>query len=255
MEVHHHSHLASGETHTPRRKWQHYFWEFLMLFLAVTLGFFVENQREHYIEHKREKVYVRSMLDDLRLDTVEFSIEKSERDQAVILYDSLINLLNQKNRNEFQQQRIYYLARMSIRLSPYPTMNDRTFEQLKSSGNLRLIRHKEITDRITKYYFKSKEFAINTNQTVLRLQSLIDYQGNVFDGTVFQEMTDVKDFSIHPPAGNPLLITEDKKAINALIVRIHYIQSILLYSQNYMNRVNDEALQLIEILKKEYHLE
>ena len=248
MEVHHHA-------HTPRKKWNHYFWEFLMLFLAVTLGFFVENQREHYIEHKREKVYIRSMVDDLKLDTVEFSIEKFERDQAVIMYDSLIRLLNQKNRNEFQQQRIYYLARISIRLSAYPTMNDRTFEQLKSSGNLRLIRHKEIADRMTKYYFRSKEFAINTQQTVLRLQSLIEYHGNVFDGTVFQEMIDVKDFSIHPPTGNPVLITEDKKVINELIVRIHYIQSILLYSQNYMNRVNDEALQLIQILKKEYHLD
>ena len=48
MEVHHHSHTA-------RKKWTHYFWEFFMLFLAVTLGFFVENQREHYIEGQREK--------------------------------------------------------------------------------------------------------------------------------------------------------------------------------------------------------
>ncbi len=28
MEVHHHSHTA-------RKKWTHYFWEFLMLFLAM----------------------------------------------------------------------------------------------------------------------------------------------------------------------------------------------------------------------------
>jgi len=35
MEVHAH-------THTERKKWTHYFWEFFMLFLAVTLGFFVE---------------------------------------------------------------------------------------------------------------------------------------------------------------------------------------------------------------------
>jgi hypothetical protein len=50
MEVHAH-------THTERKKWTHYLWEFLMLFLAVTLGFFVENQREHYIEKKRAKEY------------------------------------------------------------------------------------------------------------------------------------------------------------------------------------------------------
>jgi hypothetical protein len=248
MEVHHHS-------HTPRKKWTHYFWEFVMLFLAVTLGFFVENQREHYIEHKREKVYIASMIDDLKLDTIEFSAEATERDQAISMYDSLIKLLNQKNRNEFQQQRIYYFARMGVRYSIYPTMNDRTFEQMKSSGNLRLIRHKEITDRITRYYFKSKEFAVNTSQTLMRTQSLIEYQGNVFDGTVFQEMINAKDFTIHPPDGNPLLVTEDKRTINELTVRIHYILSILLYSQKYMDRVNAEASELIEILKKEYHPE
>jgi len=56
MEVHAHS-------HTSRKKWTHYFWEFFMLFLAVTLGFLVENQREHYIEHKREKEYARLLYD------------------------------------------------------------------------------------------------------------------------------------------------------------------------------------------------
>ena len=61
MEVHHHSHTA-------RKKWTHYLWEFLMLFLAVTLGFFVENQREHYIENQREKKYIQSFYEDLTAD-------------------------------------------------------------------------------------------------------------------------------------------------------------------------------------------
>ena len=33
MEVHHHSHPSTSSGH--RKKWTHYFWEFLMLFLAV----------------------------------------------------------------------------------------------------------------------------------------------------------------------------------------------------------------------------
>lgn len=64
MEVHAHS-------HTPRKKWTHYFWEFFMLFLAVTLSFFVENRREHYIEHQRAKVYAKSMVKNLQTDTAE----------------------------------------------------------------------------------------------------------------------------------------------------------------------------------------
>ena len=47
MEVHHHAHTA-------RKKWTHYFWEFLMLFLAVFCGFLAEYQLEHTIEHNRE---------------------------------------------------------------------------------------------------------------------------------------------------------------------------------------------------------
>src|SRR5947207_12511064 len=61
MEVHHHP-------QTSRKKWTHYLWEFLMLFLAVFCGFLAENQREHMVEHQREKQYIRSLLNDLRLD-------------------------------------------------------------------------------------------------------------------------------------------------------------------------------------------
>ena len=62
MEVHAH-------THTERKKWTHYLWEFLMLFLAVTLGFFVENQREHLVEHQREQQFVQSLFNDIKADT------------------------------------------------------------------------------------------------------------------------------------------------------------------------------------------
>ena len=62
MEVHAHSHTA-------RKKWTHYFWEFLMLFLAVFCGFLAENQREHMVEHQREKQYMNSLITDLKGDT------------------------------------------------------------------------------------------------------------------------------------------------------------------------------------------
>jgi len=51
MEVHAH-------TQTARKKWTHYFWEFLMLFLAVFCGFLAEYKLEHIIEHQREEQYI-----------------------------------------------------------------------------------------------------------------------------------------------------------------------------------------------------
>jgi len=64
MEVHAH-------THTARKKWTHYFWEFLMLFLAVFCGFLAEYKLEHTIENQREKKYVYSLIEDLKADTAD----------------------------------------------------------------------------------------------------------------------------------------------------------------------------------------
>ena len=54
MEVHNHAH------HGGRKNWKSYFWEFVMLFLAVYWGFLAEYQLEHVIEHELEKQYMQS---------------------------------------------------------------------------------------------------------------------------------------------------------------------------------------------------
>lgn len=59
MEVHHPHHP------THKKKWSEYIIEFVMLFAAVALGFFAENQREHYVEGHRETQFMESLLEDL----------------------------------------------------------------------------------------------------------------------------------------------------------------------------------------------
>ena len=61
-----------------------------MLFLAVTLGFFVENQREHLVEHRREKQYIRSMIEDLVTDTSNLNEITDGLKQKSIELDSVI---------------------------------------------------------------------------------------------------------------------------------------------------------------------
>src|SRR4029079_7061608 len=85
MEVHHHPHTA-------RKKWSHYFWEFLMLFLAVFCGFLAENQREHIVEKKRAKEYARSLVHDLSNDTSQLSAFIKRVPFFVGKYDSFLML-------------------------------------------------------------------------------------------------------------------------------------------------------------------
>ena len=101
MEVHHHS-------HTSRKKWTHYLWEFLMLFLAVFCGFLAENEREHFIEHKREKQYMTSLIADLKVDTARLSEVYRFAEKQIKSYDSLLLLLKSPHNADSIRYMYYY---------------------------------------------------------------------------------------------------------------------------------------------------
>jgi len=89
MEVHHHSHKP--------KKVSEYFTEFIMLFAAVTLGFFAENLREHYVEKEREEKFIEIVHEDL-LSDINALKKIHERYQIRIKReDTLINLLSNPN--------------------------------------------------------------------------------------------------------------------------------------------------------------
>ena len=144
MEVHAH-------THTARKKWTHYFWEFFMLFLAVTLGFFVENQREHYVEHVREKQFMKLMIADLQADTAEMNTILRELEVRALNLDSMLRLLTSEPTSDeaiITSYRYTYPALNNITFS----FNDRTITQLKNSGNMRIIRNQKVNDGIIHYW-------------------------------------------------------------------------------------------------------
>src|SRR5678810_605633 len=111
MEVHAHS-------HTPRKKWTHYLWEFLMLFLAVFCGFLAEYQLEHVIEHKREKQFIQSFIEDLKIDTAAINRNLIFRHKKMEQMDSLMNLLREQKIKGYEND-LYYLARLLIRTTRF----------------------------------------------------------------------------------------------------------------------------------------
>ena len=142
MEVHAHA-------HTPRKKWTHYFWEFLMLFLAVTLGFFVENQREHYIENQRARQYALFLHSDLIKDTANISQRIEYMAAGIKQIDTLISILKSPAPETFTKK-IYELSTYSYS-NPLFTANNSTIEQLKSSGSLRYFRSNTLVRYFSDY--------------------------------------------------------------------------------------------------------
>ncbi len=142
MEVHHHSHNAT-------KKWTHYFWEFLMLFLAVTLGFFVENQREHYIENVRAKEFAKSLVKDLHSDTAAIHVQKRSAGLYIAFVDSLLVLSKTKLEGN-NAARFSFYTRFMYWTAPI-IWNRATFEQIKNSGSLRYFKNYSLLESMVKY--------------------------------------------------------------------------------------------------------
>jgi hypothetical protein len=248
MEVHAHS-------HTERKKWTHYFWEFFMLFLAVTLGFFVENQREHFIEHQRERKYIRSMIEDLKEDTSSFRRAIEINGRACSDLDTLIMLLKRNDRNLFVK-RIYYLARFTPIADPYLVCQDKTYEQLKNSGSLRLIQKEAVLNEISRYYQINKY--IESGPTPMQYQNRRDWILSVdqlFDAGTLQEM--MRSFGSEKtdiPEDHFALLKSDEKTINTICTRYHFMYSTKKVISLDAKKFIEQAASLIDFLKKEYHV-
>ena len=249
METHaHHSHQAH------EKKFLHYFIEFLMLFLAVTLGFYAENFRDHLIEREREKVYMRSMVEDLKIDTAKIADLVLVNSKFFIQVDSLITLLRTPDCDRYGQT-MYYYARVLTTIGKRFELNDRTYEQMKSSGSLRLISNHAVSDSILKYYSAQSNFKRQEDIQNNRVNAYFDYAGNLFDAAVFQKMMKLFPYGYKKPEGNPALLTHDPAVINDFIGRLHYFGAVTAGNTSLVRLRHDQTVRLIALIQKVYHLE
>src|SRR5579863_9748713 len=208
MEVHHHPQL-----HHEKKPWKEYFLEFLMIFLAVTMGFFAETTREHIADQHRENEYMASMVEDLRSDTAADVKMISYAKVHNAMIDSVIRLLSSAD-FKLRGSDLYYFAR-NISIPERFFYNDRTIQQLKSSGSLRLISKVNISDDIMSYDQKIKEQYLDMADGETLRQAYRQLAAEIFDNKVFNIMQ--QGDKIIRPAGNPQLFSADPALINAYI--------------------------------------
>src|SRR5213075_1972538 len=144
MEVHHHPKVE-------KKSFREYFLEFLMLFLAVTLGFFAENIRESFTDHKKEKKYIRSLLADLKEDSTMITRLARMNFKMTRGQDSLIVLLNNFKDTGIVVRKSYRYYFLYTTNFAEMVFNERTMSQLLNAGSMRLIEDQNISDSIMDY--------------------------------------------------------------------------------------------------------
>jgi hypothetical protein len=247
MEVHHHPQVE-------KKNFKEYFLEFLMIFLAVTLGFFAEQMRETVAEHSREKEFIKSMLEDLKTDTANINAFYMHADIVVKQIDSLMLLIKSPGQNVYGQ-RMYYFARVITTGLGRFILRDRTYDEMKSSGSLRLVNDDALSDSISKYYASQSEFKEQAELQLNKMAAYTDFAGRVFDGRVFQQMLQRHPYKVVPPQGNPQLLTSDAATLNQYIGSLHYYSALIIINSSRAKTKIESSVSLIKIIQKKYNLE
>jgi hypothetical protein len=255
MEVHAHTHPASRGT---RKRWIHYFWEFLMLFLAVFCGFLAENQREHFIEHKREKQYAASLLEDLRHDTADLNenIPFWER------YNSRIDTIRMELEKDpsLRNAQLLYFSISALQNNNKFQYSDRTITQLRNAGNFRLIRNKMITDSLVSYDNKIVTVISNVQESYDQHSlARVELQDQLFNSKLFvlRNASNYRDIVNVTGTDDPAIIAmvENKEDIQFRfynkLYTIWWVNNARIRFEKTLLR---QAGNLIELIKEEYKL-
>ena len=227
-----------------------------MLFLAVFCGFLAENQREHMVEHNREKQYMQSIYTNLKKDT---SSINNFIDQMFRNFQQLDSIQNMINSGQYlTDPNKFYSLSLSSRRVTYFEPNNSAFEQIKNSGNLRLIRKKGIADSIINYYSIIQE-KIN-NQESRYFQSTADIAAALWD------MLDSKYYTRDTIIDRKIIIRRSIEE-NVSLEKIDKQKLLkfknLCYEKMLIARpfwgfvvdLNTKATNLLSLIKNEYHLE
>ncbi|MGG9960870.1 hypothetical protein [Ferruginibacter sp. SUN106] len=252
MEVHHHGHHGHE-----KKNWKNYFWEFFMLFLAVFCGSLAELQVEHYIEHNREKKYAQTLIEDLVSDSLDLNKDIQFWNTLANRTDTIRREIEkpQPMRNQF----LLYKCIRLIKANNTFLYHDRTIQQLKSSGNFRLIRNKEIADSIVNYdawIQKTINDIENIYGHVLSPQ-MSEVENQLYNSKFFEVGNNKEKFdSLLLDNPGSILIKDDKADLqfqyynklwdykSLTKARIYFLSSLLRRGTN-----------LIALLNKEYHFE
>jgi len=248
MEVHAH-------THTPRKKWTHYFWEFLMLFLAVFCGFLAEYQLEHKIEKERGNQYLRSFYEDLKTDTARVSFIIGFDEEKITGLAGLTDCFTTISTTKETACLLTMIKYSSIN-RPFK-MTGRTLNQLANAGGFRLLK-KEDADSIIAYqkefdYFEDFQTTVYQDaQDIVRssFNQLVNFPANaqMFQSKEGQLITtfNEKDVTL------PVLFPDDPKLLNK-----YFNETLLYYRITYNHKrmllnLRSTQLRLIEYFKKKY---
>jgi hypothetical protein len=254
MEVHAHTHTSDPDRHRGKKKFIHYLWEFLMLFLAVFCGFLAENFREHQVEHQREKQYMQSLTEDVRQDiqALDSGIQKSLI--QISGKDSLVQLLGDGITTDEKTNLFYRLHWSYVGYVTEIPFSRRTMNQLLNAGGLRLVLNQKVSNAIASYAarvdyhekIRQPQYIDVTFRALFASEKLIDTR-------FMRALPDTK--YIRAPYEKPVVRNANADQLKDFSFALEMDkENCILFVQD-LEQLKKLAVDLLNLLEKEYHPE
>jgi len=244
MEVHHHK--------VEKKKFKEYFLEFIMIFLAVTLGFFAENIRENIANHDREISYMQGIVNDLKADTGEIRMLKRKQDFLLKQFEAALSISPQELHDPALQDSFYHHYMYFYSFTVYFVAHNKTISQLRNTGGLTLLRKQDVVDSISglNHFYDYYEVVDNQAYNDLYMKT-IEAGAKVISCPPLMSSMNLPVPSISHDL--PLFITGDLSATRELYNYINMekgqLEQCMSAQENYMIK----AERLIGFINEEYH--
>ena len=245
MEVHTHS-------HTERKKFTQYLWEFVMLFLAVFCGFLAENFRESLIIKEKAHHYMENMVADLKADIAAFDTTTSYMQLWHDHLDTALRIPIDRLRNINSQDTFFYHFYPFYSWAPYLEQSDNTISQLKAGG-FNLIHDKNTIDSINAIndFYKGLKFSIEYNLTaywdaVKKAQEIMKLPppAIVIEDAIPRSILTNTEIFIH----------FDEQAIQQLYNKLGNATASLMTCIIFEKQYRDQAVRLLDYLRRKYRI-
>ena len=224
-----------------------------MLFLAVFCGFLAENQREHMIEHKREKQYIHSLIQDIGKDTANVIFLISRYDIIQAHCDSVLDNFSEFSKNESTTAAENY----SRVIYGFPDFiyTDHTMQQLRNAGGLRLIRNKTAIDSIIAYDALARDITVEEGAITHYYVSLDNITNKMLSYRKMNE-SGSQTFAVGTLGGKKnFWISADAGNMEELYNLLYKYKETIKGFVDALIGFKERGDRLMGFLKKEYHLE
>lgn len=240
---------------SPKKKWYVYFIDFIMLFVAVTLGFLAENVRDQQTDKNREISYLKNVHEDLLVDLNRFELVMSANNWRLLMLDSLHMEIN-KVRPDLPSL-YYYIRNLALRTTF--ESSHLGLDQIKASGGFRLIQNAKIIAGIQDYErrlnsaMKLEEIRERTLEQARFKMAVVFDAGTLYQMTKNQSMfKGEKTVRFKRPAYAAPFVVGDRETFNELINFINLGLNTNIHLNDSFNELKSIAKALDAAIMEEY---